>query len=87
MRYLVVDEASGLIEKTVSADSIDLGRRYLKPGQALMVGPAGGVNARHLAVVDGVLIRRPDSDADGPVSGEGEAVSLASNKLWDFADA
>lgn len=87
MRYLVVDEASGLIEKTVTASDIDLGRRYLQPGQALMTAPPGAIDPRQLAVVDGVLTRRPDAIVEGAVNGEGETVSLASNKPWDFADA
>ncbi|MFN7110331.1 MAG: hypothetical protein ACK4M2_01745 [Brevundimonas sp.] len=84
---MVVDQVSGLVVKSVTAESLDLARRYLQPGQALMTSPVGAINASLLIVREGVLMRRPDVPESGEILGEGAAVEIASTTPWAFTDA
>lgn len=77
MIFQIADAASGALVTTVAADSEDLARRYLEPGQVLYAGGPLSLDRSRLMIEDGVLVQRPyvGPDPDGAIQGDGDMLT------------
>lgn len=76
MIFQIADATTGALVTTVAADSEDIARRYLEPGQTLYVGGPMSLDRSRLMVTDGVVTQRPyvGPDPDGLLQGDGDAL-------------